>query len=291
MRIAIMMLVHKNENQVNRLINHLSKNFDIYVHIDKKTSIKINKINNVYVYKEYKTYWGSFNQIMATLFLLKKGYERHYDRYILISGQDLPIKTNEEIINFFDDNNYEYIELEKLPTKFWAGNGGLDRLTKYHIMNGGIKKYQILSRLLRKIFHTNISVGNYFLNIITGKIKERKIDYNFYGGANWSNYTHNCVDKIFKYLENDKNYIKRYRWTHCADEIFYQTIIAGIENLNIENNCLRYVDWESGPEYPRILRDEDYEKIIKTKALFGRKFDENIDKNIIEKIYKKIGEK
>jgi hypothetical protein len=96
--------------------------------------------------------------------------------------------------------------------------------------------------------------------------------------------------KIFNYLENDKKYINRYLWTSCADEIFYQTIIAKLDCLEIENNCLRYIDFESGPEYPKILRDEDYEKIIDSKALFGRKFDENVDKNIIEKIYNKIGE-
>lgn len=64
-----------------------------------------------------------------------------------------------------------------------------------------------------------------------------------------------------------------------------------MDNLKIENNCLRYIDWENGPEYPKILREEDYEKIIDSKALFGRKFDENVDKNIIDKIYKKIEEK
>ena len=88
--------------------------------------------------------------------------------------------------------------------------------------------------------------------------------------------------KIFEYLEKDKSYIPRYKWTRCADEIFYQTIIAKIEGLNIENNYLRYVDWQSGPEYPKILRNEDYEKIILANALFARKFDEEVDKNIVK---------
>jgi hypothetical protein len=100
-RIAVMMLVHKNENQVNRLINHLSKGFDVYIHIDKRSSLKIYTQENIFVYKKYKTYWGSFNQIIATLYLLKKAHRKKYDRYILISGQELPIKTNTEIKIFF----------------------------------------------------------------------------------------------------------------------------------------------------------------------------------------------
>ena len=73
-KIAVMMTVHKNDEQVNRLINHLSKDFDIFVHIDQRSSLKIRESGNVFVYKKHKVYWGSFNQIIATLYLLKKAF-------------------------------------------------------------------------------------------------------------------------------------------------------------------------------------------------------------------------
>ena len=275
------MLVHKNEKQIERLISHLSKDFDVYVHIDKRTNIEINKRKNVFVYKTYKTYWGSYNQIMATLFLLKTAYEKHYDRYILISGQDLPLVKNSEINNFFEANNNEYIDISKTPRKDRHPKHTIERLTGYYINRKYDKtnqKYKILFRLRRKAFY------------IFGRLFPRKIKYELYGGSNWTNYTHDCVKKILIYLENDNEYIKRYKWTDCADEIFFQTIIHQLKGINIVNDDLRYVDWESGPEKPRILREVDYEKIERTKALFGRKFDETIDNNIIEKIYIKVEE-
>ena len=131
MSIAIMVLVHQNENQANRLIKHLSKGFDIYVHIDKKSSLKIENTDNIFVYKKYKVYWGSLNIVMATLHLMEEAYKKGYDRYILISGMDLPIKTNKEIVEFFKNNNNEYIQLDKMPIKGLVGNGGFDRVTKY----------------------------------------------------------------------------------------------------------------------------------------------------------------
>jgi hypothetical protein len=275
--IAIMMLVHKNEQQVQRLINHLSRDFDVFVHIDKCSKIKIMESNNVFIYKRYKTYWGSFNQIIATLFLLKKAYKKQYERYILISGQDLPLIPNNAIKNFFMNNNNEYIEIFKIPRNDGHHPNPLtERMTNFY----RITKWDIILRLQRKINH------------IMGKGDLcRDVDYIFYGGTNWTNYTYNCVKKIFEYLDKDKKYIKRYRWTHCADEIFYQTIVQQLKGINIINDCLRYVDWETGPEQPKILQEEDYEKIIGSKELFGRKFDENVDKKIIEKIYEKIGEK
>jgi hypothetical protein len=208
-KIAVMMTAHKNDKQVNRLINHLSKDFDIFVHIDKRSSLKIRETENVFVYKKYKVYWGSFNQIMTTLYLLKKAFKNEYDRYILISGQDLPIKTNEEIKMFFENNDTEYIHIEKIPSL--RGWPDMSRLTKYHLnqMNSRIEGNKYTQKIARKF------------SKFMSKIKPRKLDYDFYGGANWTNYTHNCVKKMLEYLGNNPQYINRFKWTDCADEIFY----------------------------------------------------------------------
>ena len=65
-------------------------------------------------------------------------------------------------------------------------------------------------------------------------------------------------------------------------------ILNILEGLDVENESLRYVNWTDGPEYPKTLRLEDYAKIMNSNKLFARKFDETIDKEIIEKIYEKI---
>jgi hypothetical protein len=181
------------------------------------------------------------------------------------------------MIEFFEGNDNEYLNICKIPDN--NGWPNMDRLVMYNLnskYHEGGKCFRILYRRMQKILS------------VFSKIISRKIDYDFYGGANWTNYTHNCVSKIFEYLREDKKYIRRYWWTNCADEIFFQTIIHKLEDIKIVDDCLRYVDWENGPEYPRILKEGDYEKIISSGALFARKFDETIDRNIIEKIYTKI---
>jgi len=281
-KIAIMMLVHKNEDQVKRLVRHLSKDFDIYVHIDKRTPIKIQNEDTVFVYKKYKAYWGSFNQIMATLYLLGEAYKKGYDRYVLISGEDLPIKPNEEIKRFFENNQNEYITIDKLPTTKYL-KAGFKRVTKYWCNKRRMGKYNIIFRIIGKIERIAFSV----ISII----RTRPIDYEFYGGTNWFNITNACVKSIFEFIRNDNNYIQRFKWTRCGDEIFYQTIIHKIDHLKVIDNCLRYIDRRNGGAHPRTLREEDYEKIINSDNLFARKFDIAVDKNIIEGIYKKINER
>jgi len=272
-KIAIMMLIHRDTEQERRLINHLSKDFDVYVHIDKRTSVEIENAEGVFVYKKYKTYWGSFNQIMATLFLLKKAFENRYERYILISGQDLPITTNEKIKMFFENNNKEYLGFVKIPNP--VGWPDLDRIIGYQI--NCFNRKSLLFKILKKT-----------VSSVTEKIMPRKLDYDFYGGSSWTNYTDGCVKKILEYLENNPAYIKRFKWTYCADEIFYHTIINQLDGIELVNATLRYADWSDSSERPKTLKKEDYEKIMSSDRLFARKFDLNVDNDIIEMIYKDI---
>ena len=279
-KIAVLMLIHRNDEQTFRLIKHLSKNFDVYVHIDKKSAVNTEdySIENVFAYKELKVYWGGHTQILAVHYLLEKAFNKKYDRYILISGQDLPIKSNQQIADFFEKNNAEYISIEEKVTVGSRQKGGLDRVTKYwpNWLHRG------KNPVMKVLFGFQ-----YGLFMIFSTIKPRPVDYEFYKGPNWVNLTHKCVEKIVEYLKNNPTYINRFKWTNCADELFYQTIVAQLNGLEVVNDCLRYIDW-STTEYPKTLRKEDYEKIANSNNLFARKFDTNKDKEIIEMIYEKV---
>lgn len=280
MKIAVLVLAHKDKNQLNKLIKHLAKDFDIFVHIDKKSSVKPDDIimqNNIVVINKYVVHWGSFNQIRATLELLDIAYQKGYDRYLLISGQDIPILSNKKIHGFFTENNAEFIECTKLPTPFWT-NGGIDRLSKYYFNSpegvSGFRKY---------FFKFAIKIFNIF--ILTFKV-ERKLDYLFFGGSNWFNLSNYSVTQILEFIKNNPGYLHRFKYTRCADEIFFQTIIMNINlDSSIIHSSLRYIDWNTGPEFPRTLRVSDYENIIKSKMLFARKIDESVDAEISRMLY------
>jgi hypothetical protein len=71
--------------------------------------------------------------------------------------------------------------------------------------------------------------------------------------------------------------------------MFFQTVThrLGIGNCSTDG-CLRYIDWNTGPEFPRTLRREDFEKISQSNALFARKLDERLDPNLIELLYESL---
>lgn len=103
------------------------------------------------------------------------------------------------------------------------------------------------------------------------------------------NLTHDAVSYILEYTNNHPEYLKRFRFTHCADEIYFQSILLNASfSKHCENNTLRYFNWSKGPEFPRTLRMDDLNDIIQSDALFARKFDEQVDSEIISEVYRQL---
>lgn len=292
MKIAILVLLHEFSDQQKNLILHLSKDFDVFVHVDKKSPVEPSNVSvndRVHVLKKYPVYWGSYNQILATLSLFETSsqYDGGYDRYVLISGADLPLKTNSEIYKFFcgkgcDKNYFEY---EKLPRESWKDeNGGFDRIdfffpnVKSHGVYNfwGYLSYGIINRINRLIV----------IPLLKRLGIKRRMSIDYYGGANWMDLTHSCIVKILEFVHSHQKFLRSFKYTRCADEIFFQTLICNyLPDVQIENACLRYVDFTTGPESPRILRMSDYEKIKGSRALFARKFNSKVDSLIIKKLW------
>jgi len=54
------------------------------------------------------------------------------------------------------------------------------------------------------------------------------------------------------------------------------------------NNNFRYIDWSDKKPSPKTFTSSDFNKIISGDKMFARKFDYELDKNIVDKIKKYI---
>ena len=118
LRIAYIILAHKNEEQLAMLINQLKEDWcDVFLHIDKKSSLDpsslLNKLASQEIYftkQRHSVYWGSYSTVEAILELLglvrdvSVQKKEKYDRIVFLSGQDFPIVSNEHILDFFEKN-------------------------------------------------------------------------------------------------------------------------------------------------------------------------------------------
>jgi hypothetical protein len=270
-----LILAHKNQGQLNKLVDHLKSDFSIYVHIDRNSKIQVNSQKNVYAIKKFKSYWGSLNAVLAIRELLKTASAGNHERYLLISGQDLPVKRNLEIIQFFTGSANNYIRgesLDELKQHQW-------RMRYYHLDSYNCGK------LLNKLQ----VITQYKLGMLQDTYRLcRKIPAKLYVGSVWFNLTHEavmiCLDKLY-----DRKYTKQFKYSKCADEIIVQSIMHNSRLVSsIVHDDLRYADWTGGGAHPKVLTIGDYDKLMNSGKLFARKFDETLDRVVIDKIYASI---
>ena len=105
MKHAILLLWHKDVEQLKELLRFFDADFTFYIHIDKKTAISSDIVRSlqdihpqIKLWSKYKVFWGGIGILEAELFLMEKIVEDGgYDYVHLMSGQDYPVKRLDEI--------------------------------------------------------------------------------------------------------------------------------------------------------------------------------------------------
>lgn len=275
---AYLIMAHNNFAQLQTLITLLdTPQNDIYLHVDKKAKTfqpdKIKVIHaDLILIDRIRVNWGGHSQIKCEMNLLKAAAQKQYDYYHLLSGLDLPIKSQKEIRSFFE---FAYPKnFIKYDDRAIQSGSFLHRVKTYHIFQDyfGLNK-GILPGFLRRL--ENISL---WVQDVIGVQRKQYIPP--YKGTNWFSVTHELV----KYVLSRENIIKKqFYHTVCADEVFLHSIVMDSPYKDtVVSNSLRAVDWTRGTPY--VYKSEDVDELLKSEKLFARKFDENIDLAAIEKI-------
>lgn len=282
---AYIILAHKNEQQVQRLIDTLDdKNSMFFLHVDLKASnATFKKIftmdTRVNFVRRVKTKWGGFGLVEATLKAMsdirKSG---NFDKIILLSGQDYPIKSNEEIDLYFQNSRFNiFMDHFPLPNhRKWGPGGGMYRVNKYFFGLSWIEKY--MARAVN------------FLAMFIPAIK-RKLAKGIqpFSGSQWWAMDMRALNYVLDYVTSHPEYVKFHKHTFAADELFFQMILLNCEDEslrdNIANDNLRYMKWKTSEiAHPEILNVDDMDNIGESNALFARKFDTCVDEDVINVI-------
>ena len=287
---AYLIMAHNDFYILETLIRMINdERNDIYIHIDQKVKNfdfdyyrRIATKSKVFYIKRRNIQWGSFNMIKTELELYKSAMQNgNYEYYHLISGSDLPLKSQDEIHDFFSKNEgYEFIDIMRKEALSKLSDSRIDRFKYYHLFNNiGINKRGIgrANNILLKI-QKNISIDRY----------KNAYEYGF--GSQWASLTKNAVKLI---LEKEEWINKTYRFTHCCDEIYKQTVLCQNKNLKIyqgEIHNAQYIIWDAGDSsrHPHVITSDDYEALKKSECVFARKFDSNVDKAIIDRLQKEL---
>ncbi len=308
MELNYIVLAHKNPYQLFRLINKLNAPWTrFYVHIDKQVEIEPFKkdlyhLNNVqFLEKKDRRagIWGDIGIVEATINALRLIVNQEKTGYtILLTGQDYPLHSNSEIHDFFKANNgLNFITSNQIPNKIWDREG-MPRINRYKINKSNRRGHiLLLPSIYDKEFYSRETLGK--LNFLrkTGKFRElktiltkRRFPENLipYGGSVYWALPMDTIKIILSYIDQNTDYLKYHKYTLCADEIFFQSIIMKIiSDENLIRPSLTYTNWKRkiGP-LPVTFKEEDIDELYKASVdhLFARKFDYNIDRKILDRL-------
>jgi len=286
-RQAYLIIAHRYDETFKTLLRMLDcDENDIYVHMDLKNKQfdeddcrKLIKKSSIYFTKRTSVTWGGYSQINSELILLEMATAHgKYNYYHLLSGQDLPIKSNNEIMNFFKKHQgVEFVAFDK--EKFNCD----DRVRYFYPLQ------EMVGRNRKSFLGRISSVMTLFQKIAHLK---RNAKIQFQKGPNWFSIT----DDLARYVIERKEWIKKaFHDTICCDEVFLQTIVINsvfadriyqyASTENTEEAAMRLVDWERGGPY--VFKNEDYSELLNSNMIFARKFDCQADSNIVNKLYAK----
>lgn len=281
MKQAFLMMAHKNQEQTKRLIEWIAdESHEVYVHIDKKSQSMFEELSqyfneNSHVYfinQRISVNWGGFSQILAMVTLLKQTGGKTYDFYHLISGQDLLIKSKKEIDDFLNNHlGNQFLEFQR-NEYYWRVNG-------YYLLIDC--KYN-RARPIAKI--------NGYLEWMYKRfpIRRNSKGWDIYKGSQWFTLSGDCVKYILHYLQKHPYYIRRFKHTLCADEHFIQTLVLNSPfKETVVNDTLREIQWNGG-DSPKTYTMSDADLLLDSPELFARKFDSDVDREIIDWVYCKI---
>lgn len=274
---AILMVCHKQPNLFARTVKLMEdKNHYFFVHVNQLVDIKpfievAKDLERVQFVKREKVCHGRLSQLQAQLNLFEaaaqfeKDYKMKFDYTHIISGQDYPLRSNEQFDSFFDNTNANYLLFDTEEQMKKNAKHIKINLCGYHLNNHS---------LLAKVFHVLVTWPQSFL-FPRQEIKGLWLGWDF------PTLNNKAYHYLLDYVNSHPKLLKRFDHTSSPTEAFYCTIfLPKIKEFNIEKNTpLRFASWFPRHDVettyrPYNLDDRDYNIVINSKSFWARKVDE-----------------
>jgi len=305
-RHAYLIIAHNNWHQLGTLLELLddTRN-DIFVHIDKRANSfnseveetlrgLVNSSELVFIPRK-NVYWADYSVADVEFDLLEAARNKQeYRYYHLLSGMDLPLKTQDELHEFFDNETHEFIGMTI------DGGDYVENHTRYYhlfVHNRFYRNNKPLKALDR---------GLMYAQKLLGLKRQFGSEITVSTGWQWFSITdefcsyvlseRSFVEKMFSYvLDVDEKFIGTLvNKCGCHDKLYY-IVPQGAHQNDYKNGCLRMVDFDVPVPRPytwgRGDTQKDFDTLMNSGMLFARKFDENVNSEIIDMIVNKLSER
>ena len=265
---AYLILAHNEFIVLRSLVSCLDdERNDIFIHFDRKVKeipeVSVSRSRLFILKNRVRVLWGDFSMVEAEERLFEAAVANGpYSYYHLLSGVDLPIKSQDQIHDYFQRNAgkefISFMDVSKAEIDY--------RMRYVHLFPKGFRRNPSFLYRLR---------GGIVL-LQRGLLLKRNRKVDLYKGSQWMSVTENMA-RLF--IES-KAWIKKvFNHTFIPDEFVFQTLCMRSsisENIHersdeVSSN-LRLINWSFGRWYVMDWTEADLPKLESSPAFFVRKF-------------------
>lgn len=221
-----------------------------------------------------KSYWAGFSMVESTLRLFAETQNKNFHYIVLISGDTLPLCPISELRTFLHTAYAEKREFISTNPAITFDEANWVRLR--HFFSDKSTFMRRVKRTAMKCFMRSV---NPYFNRIPPLQK----------GSQWIAITHRLRDYFFDYLQTNPDYLQAFKYSHGADEIFFQTLLCNspFADRNADYSLV-YTDWSCPGAHPKTFTTDDLYPLSEfdsqnrrenpqSATLFARKFDDALD--------------
>jgi len=308
--IAYHILCHDNLAQVVTLVESLYTGDDAFlIDIDdgKRPDLKpleaLRGRANVEIVRDANIGWGAAGTLRKTLEgAFRLLHSANWQYYVVLSGQDLALKSNERIkqrlsAGLAERTSYirchlaEPVELSSLPVKNagskprrWEDRGH----TRLWAMPGVASPHvQMYGRRLVDVTEVG-ELGQVYVSRCDSLVTRRRDDFfarhPLYTGPNWFTLHRSLIE----HLQADPLAYELYdlmRTTFIPDESYFQTYIKNsVFRDRVDHDYGRLIVRPERHPAPKVFTVADWPVIEASDALYGRKFDNRRDRGVVQRV-------
>jgi hypothetical protein len=277
MTIAYLILQHHKERQYEWLFRAVYDRRDIFaVHVDKTASRADYRYiaglaegrPNIHLLPRRSIVWGGWSIAAVTLQAIEAllDLDSTWRYFVNLSGQDYQIRPIEEIRGTL------------------AENPSLNYLQAYPI---GMRPRRERAHLRRRMRWRCFEVGGRLVRtpIPMTRPRSKRVEWK---GSGWYVLSREFCEWIVA-GELTRDCVAALRGMYIPDEFLMQTLAMNSPFADtVTNDNRREIVWD-GKSHPKVLTMENLHRLEGSQAFFARKFDETVDRDVLDALARRIG--
>ncbi len=299
-RVAYLITAYKLPQQTIRLASVLragDPEAQIVVHHDNRRCeadrTGLDALGVQFVQPASAAEWGEFSQLAMVLRCMRWVLAHSdFGWLVLLSGQDYPVRPVVEIKQSLAGTEVDAL-IEVARCERPAFRRTIDEFaSRYHYRWRRLPAHVALTGQIgakARPFVTSRSMGDRMWLGVPALRSPFGPQFVCHHGLDWFTLSRRAVDAVDRFTRMRPEVVNFYRHTLIPTESFVHTVLANDTSLRLSSDHGRYVVFDADHRSrPRILGTQDLESVLASGAHFARKFDDTVDREVLDEIDRRV---